>query len=114
MDTSKIIIDKSKNSVYDNVIEDNANILSQMYEENDVISELSSVVDDTIIMNSTDNASITEKTDEFLTQSDIQVIILTENMSAFAVEDNVSNTINIPDVTEDTTIIKQMFVENQI
>ena len=54
------------------------------------------------------------ETEEIADQTDLQVMILTENMSAFVNEDNISDGINVLDPANDTAVMNQMLVDSQI
>ncbi len=67
----------------------------------------------------TENTDMAEKNDLFDNESkevadktDIQIMILTENMAAFNSEDNISDSLNIAG-TEDITVSNQLFVNSQ-
>ncbi len=66
----------------------NAELLSQMYEQ-DFDTELTAENDSTVIAEISDSVSVNE-TDEISAQTDLQVMILAENMAAFGNEENVS------------------------
>ncbi|MBQ4521831.1 MAG: hypothetical protein IJA10_02630, partial [Lachnospiraceae bacterium] len=56
--------------------------------------------------------SLSEENKEVADQTDIQVMILTENMSAFGEEENVSAGIHISDISQDTSNTNQLFVDS--
>ena len=47
-------------------------------------------------------------------QTDLQVMFLTENMSAFAAEDNISDSMDMMDTSMDTSIMNQLLVGTQV
>ena len=55
---------------------------------------------------------VADETNEVADQTDLQVMILTENMSAFADEDNVSDGINVADASIDVTAMNQLLVNS--
>ena len=62
-----------------------------------------------------DSAAVSvNETEEIADQTDLQVMILTENMSAFVNEDNISDGINVLDPANDTAVMNQMLVDSQI
>ena len=62
---------------------------------------------------STEIGEIVKVIEEIADQTDIQVMILTENMSAFSNDDNISDSTNITDIT-DTSVMNQLLVGSQV
>jgi hypothetical protein len=97
------------------MIQTNANILDDMYAEDDgVTSDWLDEQDDTIISDVSDNVSDADETDSVYDQTDIQVMILTENMSAFVTEDNISDSMNMMDPTLDASVMDQLLVGTSV
>jgi hypothetical protein len=97
------------------MIQTNANILDDMYAEDDgVTSDWLDEQDDTIISDVSDNVSDADETDSAYDQTDIQVMILTENMSAFVTEDNISDSMNMTNPTLDASVMDQLLVGTSV
>ena len=97
----------------DEIAQANAELLTELYAEDTLSTELISETDNTIISNVTESTTVSDETNEVSDQTDLQVMVLTENMSAFADEENISDGTNITDVmTEDTT--SQLLVNSVI
>lgn len=96
------------------IVQTNANILDDMYSDESVTSELLEWQNDTIISEVSDSVSVADETDEIADQTDIQVMILTENMSAFASENNISNGMNLIDPTVDMSTKDKLLVGTSI
>ena len=94
----------------DEIAQSNAELLTELYAEDSVSTEL---VDNTIISEITESTTVADEADEISDQTDIQVMILTENMSAFADEANVYDTANITDTTTDTAL-NQLLVNSAV
>ena len=82
--------------------EDNFTLPEEMENEVRLYSDDVSVVSDA------------EQEEPAADQTDLQVMILTENMSAFAMEDNISDSMNIIDITVDTSVMNQFLVGTQV
>lgn len=97
----------------DEIAQANAELLTELYAEDTLSTELISETDNTIISDVTESTTVSDETNEVSDQTDLQVMVLTENMSAFADEENISDGTNITDVmTEDTT--SQLLVNSVI
>ena len=86
-------------------------ILSNIYSEDTLNYELS--IDDTIISEVTESTTIANGTNEIADMTDIQLMVLTENMSAFADEANVYDTVNITDTTTDAAL-NQLLINSAV
>lgn len=98
----------------DEIAQTNAELLSELYAEDALSTELISETYNTIISEVTDSTTVADETDEIADQTDLQVMILTENMSAFADEDNVSDVINVADASADVTAMNQLLVNSTV
>ena len=96
------------------IVQANANILDDMYSDESATSELLGKQNDTIISDVSDSVSVANETEEISNQTDIQVMILTENMSAFVNEDNISESTNLMDSAMDTSALDQLLVGTSI
>ncbi len=95
----------------DEIVQNGAELLDRIYQNDTVITEHQ--------FTETENTDIAEKNDlfdndgkEVADKTDIQIMILTENMAAFNSEDNISDSLNIAG-TEDITVLNQLFVNSQ-
>lgn len=98
----------------DELVQGNADILNELYADDSLTSDLLTEPDSTVISDISDSVSVTDETDEIADQTDIQVMILTENMSAFADEDNVFDNADVLDSTDDMSMMNQLLVGSQV
>ena len=77
-------------------------------------SDILTETDSTVISDISDSTSVTDESNEIADQTDIQVMILTENMSAFASEDNVFDNADVLNSTDDMSIMNQLIVGSQV
>ena len=94
------------------LIQANADLLSDLYTEDTLSEELFVQNDTSILADTPDTVSLSEENKEVADQTDIQAMILTENMSAFGEEENVSAGIHISDISQDTSNTNQLFVDS--
>ena len=93
----------------DEITQSSAELLSDIYADDNLSSDLLTEADSTVISDVSDSVSVVDESEEIADQTDIQVMILTENMSAFSNEDNISENTNITDIT-DTAVMNQLLV----
>lgn len=98
----------------DEMTQTNAEFLTALYAEDAPLAELISETDNTMISEVTDSTTVADETDEVADQTDLQVMILTENMSAFAGEDTVFDGINVADASADVTLMSQLLVNSAV
>ena len=97
------------------VVQSNAETLTAIYMmDSPLASTFADETDNTIISDVTESTTIANETDEVADQTDLQVMILTENMSAFADENNVSDGINVADTSADVTVMSQLLVNSAV
>ena len=77
-------------------------------------SEFLTETDNTVISDISDGVSVSNETDNISDQTDIQVMILTEQMSAFSDNKNVSQGINITDINSGVSEMDQLLVGSSI
>ena len=82
--------------------------LSDIYAEDMFGSEFTT--DNTVIADVTESASVSGESDEIADMTNIQAMILAENMSAFGNDGQISGGINIGDITADTSALDQLLV----
>ena len=95
------------------IIQASADLLSDMYADDNVTSELLTETSGAVLIDSSSAVSAAKETEETADQTDIQVMILTENMSAFGTENNVSDCMSISDPMQDTSALNQLLVGTQ-
>ena len=95
------------------IIQASADLLSDIYADDNVTSELLTETSDTVLIDSSSAVSAAKETEEISDQTDIQVMILTENMSAFGTENNVSDSMSVNDPMQDTSALNQLLVGTQ-
>lgn len=95
------------------LLQSNADLLSDIYADDSISSDLLTEADSTVISDVSNSVSVTDENEEIADQTDIQVMILTENMSAYSNEDNISDSTNITDTT-DTSVMNQLLVGSQV
>lgn len=98
----------------DEIIQDNADILSELYADDSLTSDIFTETDSTVISDVSDSVSVDDDSEEVADQIDIQVMILTENMSAFADEDNVFDNADVLNTTNDMSMMNQLLVGYQV
>ena len=97
------------------LVQSNADLLAEIYTEDTAVSEeLVAETDETVISDVANATTVSEETDEVSAQTDVQVMILTENMSAFANENNVSDSTNIIDSAMDASALNQLLVDTSV
>ena len=97
----------------EDVIQSNAELLSDIYSDESMSSDLLTGTSDTVLIDSSSAVSAAKETEETADQTDIQVMILTENMSAFGTENNVSDSMSVNDPMQDTSALNQLLVGTQ-
>lgn len=98
----------------DELVQENADILSELYADDSLTSDILTETGGTVISDISDSVSVNEDSDEVADQTDIQVMILTENMSVFADEDNVFDNSDVLDSTDDMSMMNQLLVGTQV
>lgn len=97
------------------LVQSNADLLAEIYTEDTAVSEeLVAETSETVISDVANATTVSEETDEVSAQTDVQVMILTENMSAFANENNVSDSTNIIDSAMDASALNQLLVDTSV
>lgn len=86
-----------------------AELLESLYEDDAIISDLLTE-EGTVITDVTESTALTDEIDDISDMTDIQAMLLAENMSAFGNEEQVSDNMNIPDITADTSLTDSLLV----
>ena len=84
-----------------------------MYADDNVNSDLLTETSGAVLIESSSAVSAAKETEEAADQTDIQVMILTENMSAFGTENNVSDSMSISDPMQDISTVNQLLINSQ-
>lgn len=98
----------------DDLVQENAGILNELYVGDSLTSDLLTETNSTVISDISDSVPVTDESDEAADQTDIQVMILAENMSAFADEDNVFDNTDVLAPTDDMSVMNQLLVSSQV
>lgn len=98
----------------EDMVQKQADMLSDMYADESPVSELLTESSDTVITDITDSPLETKETDEISEQTDIQLMILIDNMSAFSDDGNISDGIDVLNPTEDTAMMNQVLAGTQV
>ena len=97
----------------EDVVQSNAELLSDIYSDESMSSDLLTETIGAVLIDSSNAVSAAKETEEISDQTDIQVMILTENMSAFGTENNVSDSMSVNDPMQDTSALNQLLVGTQ-
>ena len=92
------------------IIQSNADLLSDIYSDESMSTDLLTETSGAVLIDSSSAVSEAKETEETADQTDIQVMILTENMSAFGTENNVSDSMSITDPIQDTSALNHLLV----
>lgn len=113
-DTWQLVLTKQPD-----VIEDTeqigAELLESLYENDTIMSGFFTEdgADSTVITDVTESTALDGDSDDISDMTDIQVMLLAENMSAFGNEDQVSDNMNINDITADFASLDQLLINTQ-
>ena len=97
----------------EDVVQSNAELLSDIYSDESMSSDLLTETIGAVLIDSSSAVSAAKETEETADQTDIQVMILTENMSAFGTENNVSDSMSISDPMQDISAVNQLLINSQ-
>ena len=97
----------------EDVVQSNAELLSDIYSDESMSSDLLTETSGAVLIDSSSAVSAAKETEETADQTDIQVMILTENMSAFGTENNVSDSMSISDPMQDISTVNQLLINSQ-
>jgi len=100
------VIEEEPADETEELVQENAELLESLYTEE--VSEDLAVSEISELLTS-DTVTVSEENEEVFDQTDIQVMILTENMSAFGSEENVFDNTSFAE-NSDSSIIDQMLV----
>ena len=94
----------------DELIQTGAESISTLYEDDAIAAEYLNDLEQTIISDVTDSSILDDDSDDISDMTDIQVMLLAENMSAFGNDDQVPDNMNINDITTDTSALDLLLV----
>lgn len=97
----------------DELAQANADILDELYADDNSVSELLTENDNTVISEIADSVSTADENENTADQIDVQVMILTENMAAFLNESNISDSMNMQSSTDNSEFANQLLVSTQ-
>ena len=97
----------------DDIVQSGADILDELYADDNSVSELLTESDNTVISEIADSASTSDENENTADQIDVQVMILTENMAAFSNESNISDSMNMQSGTDSLAFADQLLVGTQ-
>ena len=72
------------------------------------------VTNNMVISDITDSISINDEDDDISDLANIQAMILAENMSAFSNDSQISDGINIGDITTDSSALDQLLINSSM
>ena len=109
--TSELVIDidGAKEEIVEQTLTE---YLADIYSDEIFSGELNA--ERSIITDVTDSVSVGKESDELSDMSNIQAMILVENMSAFSSDSQVSSGINIGDITSDTSSFDQLLISSSV
>ena len=94
-------------------VQANADIIDEIYADNNPVSELFTENDNAVISEVTNSTSILDGDVNAANQIDVQVMILAENMAAFSNESNISDSMNMQSNTDNLAFADQFLVGTQ-
>ena len=107
-----VLIEGEAQNTEEEILQSNAELLCNIYTETGFESNIVPESDNTIIDNDSTAISENDLNENVSDMTDVQVMILTENMSAFVNEDNVSDSINYNNINAVDTL-DQFLVSSQ-
>ena len=97
----------------DEAIQSMAELLTAIYENEGMTPEAVTDAGTEVLFDVSDSISIREESDAITEQTDIQVMVLTENMAAFGTEDNISDRMDLTKTEEESAFAGQLLVDTQ-
>lgn len=89
-----------------------AELLESLYEDNELMTSIftDDGTDSTVITDLTESTVLTDEGDDISDMTDIQAMLLAENMSTFGNDDQISDSMSIADITADTSLTDSLLV----
>ena len=107
-DTWQLVLTKQPDEIEDTE-QVNAELLESLYADDTCLSDL--LTDgSTVITDVTESTALTDENDDISDVTDVQAMLLAENMSAFGNDDQISDSVNITDITADTSLTDSLLV----
>ena len=107
-DTWQLVLTKQPDEIEDTE-QVNAELLESLYADDTCLSDL--LTDgSTVITDVTESTALTDENDDISDVTDVQAMLLAENMSAFGNNDQISDSVNITDITADTSLTDSLLV----
>lgn len=97
----------------DEAIQSMAEMLTAVYENEGMTPEAVTDAGTELLFEVSGSVSIREEMDMITEQTDIQVMVLTENMAAFGAEDNISDRMDLTKTEEESAFAGQLLVGTQ-
>lgn len=102
-----------KSDSEENIIQNNADALSDMYFDDTLSTDVQDNYTDTVIPEIADTSAIVNKNDQISVQTDIQAMVLAENVAGFADENKVSEGIKFSEADENVNALDQLLVNSR-
>ena len=97
----------------DEAAQNMAEMLTALYENEGMMPEAVTDAGTELLFDVSGSVSIREESDVIMEQTDIQVMVLTENMAAFGAGDAISDTVDLTEAGEESVFAGQMLVDTQ-
>lgn len=108
-ETWQLVLTKQPDLIEEDTEQMGAELLESLYEDDafmsDFLTEDSPVIDDV-----TESATLNEESDDIADMTDIQAMLLAENMSAFGDDSQVSDSMDMTDMTADTFMTDSLLI----
>lgn len=112
-DTWQLVLTKQPDEIEDTE-QMGAELLESLYEDDELMTSIFTEGDteNTVITDVTESTVLTDESDDISDMTDIQAMMLAENMSAFGNDDQVYDSMNINDITADTSLTDSLLVSS--
>lgn len=108
-ETWQFVLTKQPDLIEEDTEQMGAELLESLYEDDAFMSDFFTE-ESTVINDVTESTTLNEESDDIADMTDIQAMLLTENMSAFGDESQVSDSMNMTDMTADTFMTDSLLV----
>ena len=109
-DTWQLVLTKQPDEIEDTE-QMGAELLESLYEDDAIMSNLLTE-EGTVITYVTESTALTDESDDISDMTDIQAMLLADNMSAFGNDEQISDSMNIADITADTSLTDSLLVSS--
>lgn len=112
-DTWQFVLTKQPDEIEDTE-QMGAELLESLYEDDELMTSIftDGDTDSAVITDVTESTALTNENDDISDVTDIQAMLLAENMSAFGNNDQISDSMNIADITADTSLTDSLLVSS--